>query len=477
MLLMSNVKTSVGKFLAKVGGPFARFGSGSGKSFPGIIFSKVAGIEAISDLSKELKNGSIILTGTNGKTTTTTLLIELLSNDTQIRSSFESNTINAIATAFITQKGDLGVFEYGIRNIKYGIPDTVQRVVDPVGVAYTTISQEHTQVAGVKNPFKDYFKAKLLLSEGMQRGIVVTNADDPRTAYIGYLKEQDIDVNYYGIAIDDIVDIFDEEDIECPNCGETLNYTERFLNHRGIYDCSCGFKRPEPDVKLTNAVFGDSSWTLTIEGNLYNYTCSCDLSFNVEITVPPFGFHNIYNTLAAITAYASFTPEIENIESTIKKVFNNLDMSFIPPGRFEVVKVGDKHIGLGQGDNGDAMKINALFMKQYAKDSLEFIYTTPDVNEEDIFNDHFKVIKAMNPDHVIVVPGRQSIEKAEEYYNIVKKDFDTAVFYPLSYEEMDKRIAKLTDLALNSEYKNVIMTGCGEEQAMWENIKRNIINR
>ena len=311
----------------------------------------------------------------------------------------------------------------------------------------------------------------------MQRGIVVTNADDPRTAYIGYLKEQDIDVNYYGIAIDDIVDIFDEEDIECPNCGETLNYTERFLNHRGIYDCSCGFKRPEPDVKLTNAVFGDSSWTLTIEGNLYNYTCSCDLSFNVEITVPPFGFHNIYNTLAAITAYASFTPEIENIESTIKKVFNNLDMSFIPPGRFEVVKVGDKHIGLGQGDNGDAMKINALFMKQYAKDSLEFIYTTPDVNEEDIFNDHFKVIKAMNPDHVIVVPGRQSIEKAEEYYNIVKKDFDTAVFYPLSYEEMDKRIAKLTDLALNSEYKNVIMTGCGEEQAMWENIKRNIINR
>ncbi len=474
---MSNVKTSVGKFLAKVGGPFARFGSGSGKSFSGIIFSKVAGIEAISDLSKELKNGSIILTGTNGKTTTTTLLIQLLSNDTQIRSSFESNTINAIATAFINQKGDLGVFEYGIRNIKYGIPDTVQRVVNPVGVVYTTISQEHTQVAGVKNPFKDYFKAKLLLCQGMERGIVVTNADDPRTAYIGYLKEQDIDVNYYGIAIDDIEDIFDEEDIECLNCGETLKYEKRFLNHRGIYSCSCGFKRPELDVKLTDAVFGEDSWILTIEGDLYNYTCSCDVSFNVEITVPPFGFHNIYNTLASITAYASFTPKTENIESTIKKVFNNLDMSFIPPGRFEVVRVGDKNIGLGQGDNGDAMKINALFMKQYADDSLEFIYTTPDVNEEDIFNDHFNVIKSMNPDHVIVVPGRHSIEKAEEYYNIIKKDFDTAEFYPLSYEEMDKRIAKLTELALKSEYKNVIMTGCGEEQAMWENIKQNFINR
>ena len=474
---MSNPKTSIGKFFAKVGGPFARFGSGSGKSFPGIIFAKVAGIEAISDLSKEVKLGSIILTGTNGKTTTTTLLIKLLSTDIPIRSSLESNTINAISSALITQKGDLGVFEYGIRNIKYGIPDTVQRVVDPVGVVYTTISQEHTQVAGVKNPFKDYFKAKMLLSQGMEKGIIVTNADDPRTAFIGFNKEEDIDINYYGIAIDEIEDIFDEEDIECPKCGEILNYSKRFLNHRGIYSCSCGFRRPELNVKLTNAEFGKDSWTLTIEGDLYNYTCRGDVSFNVDITVPPFGFHNIYNALASITAYASFTPKLENIESTIKEVFNNLDMSFIPPGRFEIVDIEGKTIGLGQGDNGDAAKINALFMKQYIDGELEFIYTTPDVDEEDIFEDHFKVIRSLNPDHVIVVPGRKSIEKAEEYYGYIKEEFSDADFYPLSYDKMDERIAQLTELALTSDYDNVIMTGCGEEQAMWEAIKRNLIKR
>ena len=474
---MSNGKTGLGKFLAKVGGPLAKFGSGSGKSFPGIIFAKVAGIEAISDLSKELKIGSIILTGTNGKTTTTTLLIKLLSTDIPIRSSLESNTINAISSALITQEGDLGVFEYGIRNIKYGIPDTVQRVVDPVGVVYTTISQEHTQVAGVKNPFKDYFKAKMLLSLGMQRGVVVTNADDPRTAFIGHTKEMDIDVNYYGIAIDEIEDIFDEDDIECPSCGKKLDYSKRFLNHRGIYKCSCGFGRPEPNVKLTNADFGKDSWTLTIEGEVYNYTCRCDVSFKVDITVPPFGFHNIYNTLASITAYASFTPKLENIESTIKEVFNNLDMSFIPPGRFEIVDIGGKTIGLGQGDNGDAAKINALFMKQYIEGDLEFIYTTPDIDEEDIFEDHFKVIKSLNPDHVIVVPGRKSVEKAEEYFVYIRREFPTAEFYSLSYDKMDERIAKLTELALNSDYDNVIMTGCGEEQAMWEEIKRNLIKR
>ena len=160
---MSKVKVSIAKSLAKVGGPLSKLGSGSGKSFAGIIFSKVAGIDAISELSNDLEIGSVILTGTNGKTTTTTLLIKLLSTDIPIRSSYESNTINAIASALIQQKGDIGVFEYGIRNKKYGIPDTVQRVVDPVGVVYTTISPEHAQVAGEKNPFNEYYESKELL--------------------------------------------------------------------------------------------------------------------------------------------------------------------------------------------------------------------------------------------------------------------------------------------------------------------------
>ena len=265
---MSSFKISVAKFIAKVGGPFSKLGSGSGKSFAGILFTRIAGVDAVSELSKDMGIGSIILTGTNGKTTTTTLLIKLLSSDVQIRSSFESNTINAIASAFIQQKGDLGVFEYGIRNIKYGIPDTVQRVVDPIGVVYTTISPEHAQVAGVKNPFEDYYKAKRLLSQGMKRGVIVTNADDPRTALLGIDKENDVKVNYYGIETDDVEDI-NGNAVECPRCGEKLNYSKYILNHRGVYTCSCGFKRPELNVKVTDVEFNPDSWKLTIDGDLF----------------------------------------------------------------------------------------------------------------------------------------------------------------------------------------------------------------
>ncbi|WP_406532629.1 Mur ligase family protein [Methanobrevibacter sp.] len=473
--MVGTVKFNIAKISGKLATLMAKWGPGSGGTYPGHIFTRIAGEDGISKLASDLKIGSVLITGTNGKTTTTTLLIKLMSNDIQIRRSYENNILNSIVTALINQKGDLGIFEYGIRNLTYGIPDTVQRLINPIGVVYTTISQEHTQVAGVKNPFEDYYKAKKLLSQGMKRGVVVTNADDPRTALIGLDKSADVSVNYYGIEADGIEDIGCDA-IECPKCGEILNYSKHFLNHRGIYECGCGFKRPEPNVKLTDAEFNQDSWKLTIEGDLFNYTVSKNIKFNLDLTVPPFGLHNIYNTLASITAYATFTPKVENIESTVKQVFNNLDMSFIPPGRFEVVDIGGKYVGLGQGDNGDAIKINAMFMKQYVDGPLEFIYTTPEEDEEEIFEDHFEVVKSMNPAHVIVVPGRKSIDKAREYYEIIKKEYPDAEFYPLSYDEMDTRIERLSEMARNSEYDYVIMTGCGEEQAMWERIKRNLID-
>lgn len=373
------IRFNVAKFGAKVASQVSKFGFGSGNNLPGYVFYKIAGKEALKDLAHEMSIGPILITGTNGKTTTTTLLIKLLSADTKIRKSFESNTIHAITTGILKGDGDLGVFEYGIRNKSYGIPDTVQRLIDPVGVVYTTISREHSQVAGVKNPFEEYVDAKSLLSQGMTRGVVISNADDPVTANIACNKRNDLHVNFYGLAIDSINDIFESDSPNCPRCGKKLEYSQKFLNHRGIYSCCCGFKRHEPNVKL----------------------------------------------------------------------------------------IGD----------GDAAKINALFMNQYIDGPLEFIYTTPDENEEEIFEDHLEVIKNLNPDHMIVVPGRKSIEKAKEYYNIISEEYDNADFYPLSYDKMDERIRKLVDLAETSDYNYVIMTGCGEEQEMWENIKQKLINK
>ena len=249
--MVSRIRVNFAKLSGKVVTQLSKIGPGAGKNIPGYVFAKVGGQGAVADIANDLKLGSVLVTGTNGKTTTTTLLIKLISKDIQIRRSFENNTVHSIITAILNQKGDLGIFEYGIRNLEYGIPDTVQKLINPIGVVYTTISKEHASVAGVKNPFPAYYRAKVLLSKDMDHGVIVTNCDDPRTALIGINKQKDIPVNFYGLGIEDIVDD-DSNSIKCPNCGKELSYSMKFLNHRGIYSCDCGFKRPEPNVKLTN---------------------------------------------------------------------------------------------------------------------------------------------------------------------------------------------------------------------------------
>lgn len=77
----------------------------------------------------------------------------------------------------------------------------------------------------------------------------------------------------------------------------------------------------------------------------------------------------------------------------------------------------------------------------------------------------------------MLFPEENPLKKLRKYYNIISEEYDNADFYPLSYDKMDERIRKLVDLAETSDYNYVIMTGCGEEQEMWENIKQKLINK
>jgi UDP-N-acetylmuramyl tripeptide synthase len=475
MGLSRTVKCRTAESAGKLSKHLIKLGSGMGKSYPGYLFLKLGSLNCVNYLAKKLEIGTIIITGTNGKTTTTKMTILLLAKDAELTYNYESNTINAIVTGLLTSKVDLGVFEYGIRDIEHAIPDTVCKIVDPVGVVYTNISREHSQVSGRKNPFKEYLKAKQLLSTPMKRGVVICNADDPRTTYIGKNKEQDTKVTYYGLDID----LEDKTpltgDVFCPICEGNLVYSKRYLNHRGIYKCTdCGFNRPEPDIKISKLTLENDIWRVNLNGEIYNYPTDMNLSINLKVPLPAFGIHNLYNLLCAVTTYISFTPTTDNINKTINETCKSLDLSILPPGRFEIFKIKDKWIGMGQGDNGDALKANIQFMESYLgveiNGNTTFIYTTPDEGEDEIFEDHYSSLNSFKPIMVHVIPGRESIEAAKNYYEIIKETLP-ADFYPIPYEEMDKRIDKIRELVKESSSKYIIVSGCGPEDYMWGNLK------
>jgi len=457
--------------IAGLGGRLARsivrLGRGMGRSFPGYLFLKIGGLDCLRELSRKSKIGNILITGTNGKTTTTKMLCLLLRKDASVSCNFDSNTVNAVATGLLGEKADFGVFEYGIRTAKYSMPDTVSQYVDPIGVIYTTISKEHTMVAGKKNPFKEYFNAKRLLSAPMKKGVIICNADDPRTAYIGMEKEKDAHVTYYGFE----ADLEDQKPtsapVYCPRCGEKLEYSKRYLNHRGIYKCKCGFSRPKPHVKLTRISKEDNKWKVEIRAETYNYTSQREVSTMLSLEIPIFGVHNLYNLLCASTAYITFTPHPENIENTFIEASRELEDFSLPPGRFEISKTKDMIVGIGQGDNGDALKVN---LQVHPLEDMTLIYTTPDKDEDEIFQDHLKVILSAKPKKVHVFPGRESVPAAKEYYETIREYFDSS-FHPISNKDMDKKIDEILKIIKESSAKSVMVSGCGPEHLLWARLK------
>lgn len=489
--MVNLVNFFIGKTMGKLSKKVLKYGTTNGGAYPGFLFLKFASYDGLNELSKRLSLGAVLVTGTNGKTTTTKVLTNLLEKDMEITKSFESNTVFALTTALLNPKGNLGVFEYGIRDVKHGIPDIIQEYLNPIGVVYTNVSREHVQVAGVKNSFEDYVHAKSLLSKDMGKGVIITNADDPRVTQIAlansninimdqdnfkaesniYKNNSDLYINFYGFDLDDLDLGFVDDLVKFPVCGESLNYKKRYMNQRGIYSCNCGFSRPEPNLKLDNLEFIGERMNVHLGGSVYNYTLKKVIDLDITVSLPLFGLHNVYNVLAAITAYLTFTSKKESIESTIKSVCNNLTLSFLPPGRFEIIDFKGKKLGLGQGDNGDAFNANVNFMKQIiGNNDFEFIYTTPDELEEEIFEDHMKVIRNANPNHLIFIPGRESVDVAKEYYAQIKDEFN-ADFSPFSNDDLKSRVGKLAKIAMDSKYEYVIMTGCGEEQKMWGEIK------
>lgn len=472
---MANLKYSISKLIGKLTYLVLKVMPTGGKAYPGYLYLKNMGVENLNMLIKDqIRDGSILITGTNGKTTTTTMIIELFNRFYDITKSVDNNTIYALTTAILAKKSDIGIFEYGIRDIEHGQPQNVQSQVKPMGVIYTNISREHTQVLGVKKLFKDYVKAKNMLSEGMHGGIIITNADDPNTTYIGCERQKDENhVIYYGFDVDNITDE-SIGDVACPYCDKPLTYTHNFMNQRGKYSCECGFRRVEPDIKVTSVEITTTNMNIKIEGEVYNRTLDDKISVDVEYKLPLFGTYNIYNVLAATTAYAAFTSRVDQLKDDLESYFDSLSFSILPPGRFEVVELANKKVGIGQGDNEDALNANVNFMKQIINgNDFEFIYTTADENEEEIFKDHMHVIKNSKPTHISVMPGRVSTDAARKYYDEIEKTGLNCDFTSVEYD-FEKRVDAIIDLIKKSEYEYVIVTGCGEEQVVWDEVKNRL---
>jgi UDP-N-acetylmuramyl tripeptide synthase len=268
-----------------------RLGRRGGTTLPGRVLLRLDS-GTIAVLGKRLERGSVVVSATNGKTTTASMLASVLEKaGAQVVHNRAGSNMNwGVATALIDagrERGQVGLFE-----VDEAWLAPVARDLDPSLILLSNLFRDQLDRYGELEILADRWAE--LVAERDGRSTFVLNADDPLVADLGRGREG---VIYFGVedrshTLESLEHASDSK--RCRNCGHEYEYDAVYLGHLGRYHCpSCGRERPKPVVaaeKVTlHGMSGSEVHISTPQGP-------------IELNLPLPGLYNVYNALAATAA-------------------------------------------------------------------------------------------------------------------------------------------------------------------------------
>lgn len=271
-----------------------RLGLGAGSNFPGRVVLRLYP-RALEEMASRLEMGCVLVTGTNGKTTTSNLLAAMLREAglRPVHNRVGANLLTGITAALAQSsglrgepRGDLGLFEVD----EATLPAAVRRL--------------HPRMVIVTNLFRDqldrYGELETLARkmDGALRdlepgSVVLLNADDPLVASLG--RDSPASLRYYGIESEEAAEEamrHAADSKHCRECGAPLSFKAHFFGHMGKYSCPrCGAVRPAPHFSATQVdLRGTEGAVVTVSTP----------SWRASLSLPIPGLYNVHNLLAAL---------------------------------------------------------------------------------------------------------------------------------------------------------------------------------
>ncbi len=256
---------------------------GGGTNLPGQIALKLR-----PNILKRLVEGYhvILVTGTNGKTTTTAMLQNILrqTGKRAVNSASGANMKGGVVSCLIRNfpiwkkvDGDYAVLEVDEAYMRH-----ITAEISPEVIAVTNIFRDQLDRYG------ELDKTLALIEEACKKApdaTLVLNADE---AMLGDFVPENKHF-YYGFR----VPIRENETLEnaegtfCKNCQTPYTYSYTTFSHLGAYTCpKCGFERPEMQLSV------DEITEISAD--------HARVSMNgLPVFIPQAGAYNIYNALCA----------------------------------------------------------------------------------------------------------------------------------------------------------------------------------
>jgi len=299
-------------------GTISRQRGGGGTSAPGKLLMRLSPT-AIGDLGARLRRGSVLISATNGKTTTAAMAASILEQAgvPLVYNRAGANMAGGIATTLLSaarphrgMSGELGLFE-----------------VDELWLAGVA-AQLHPRVVLLGNLFRDQLDRygeldaiaeswEHALGDGGSRSLPATgstdgerprlilNADDPLIADLGRERPG---VLYFGVEDDSLAlpGMAHAADAKhCRRCGAPYVFEAVYLGHLGHYRCpSCGQTRPEPAVIARD---------VTLEGVRGARFTLRTPAGEAQVALKLPGLYNVYNALAAAALASTLEVALQSI--------------------------------------------------------------------------------------------------------------------------------------------------------------------
>ena len=278
-----------------------------GTDFPGRVALKLCP-HLLGTLAKDVT--TILVTGTNGKTTTSRMIEQALTDSgiSFFANKSGANLLSGVTAEFAMHSSLTGKcrYPYALIEADEAAFKAISRYVDAKVVVVTNVFRDQLDRYGEVTHTLDNIRIGI---DNSKNATLCFNADDSLSRSLA--DEVDNPVLFYGVD----VPIYKERVAElsdapyCIRCKHEYVYDYVTYGHLGGYRCpACGYSRPKTDVSVTEVRSTDtekSEVVMTADGKNYDTT----------VNLP--GGYNIYNACATMACGKAMGLDLEVVSKSL----------------------------------------------------------------------------------------------------------------------------------------------------------------